>query len=147
MKHLSSLLLCITLSASARAQSAIDWLSLDAAGAATASANYIIDYTLGQPDAATLTSLNYTIVGGFWALQNLGPASGLPELHITYLSPGNVTLSWPSPSTGYVLQENTNLSNPGGWTDVVGAVGDNGTIKSITRSAPGTIRCYRLHKP
>ena len=147
MKPIVYLALSFGLAASASAQSFIDWLTLDAGGAAAANANYVINNTLGQADAATLTSANYTIVGGFWALQNLGPATGLPELHIAPATPGNVLLSWPSPSASYVLQENMNLSNPGGWSDVIGAVSDNGTLKSITRPASGASRFYRLRKP
>src|SRR5260221_12427017 len=52
----------------------------------------IIDATLGQPDAATLTSANSTIVGGFWALQNLEPASGLPQLDMSSGRPGKFLL-------------------------------------------------------
>src|SRR5437016_9482391 len=147
MIHLPCLLLGFAWAGSASAQSAIDWFTADAGGAAAASANYVIDYTLGQGDAATLTSANYTIVGGFWALVDLGPASGLPQLHVTPGSPGNVLLSWPSPSTSYVLQENLNLSNPAGWTDVAGLVSDDGTLKTITRPVSGSTRYYRLRKP
>src|SRR6185369_5426885 len=35
-----------------------------------------------------------------------------------------LTLSWPS--TGFVLEQNTNLANPGGWTAVPG--GTTGTL-------------------
>src|SRR5204862_5063550 len=123
MKQIFCLALGFALMASAAsAQSAIDWLSVDAGGTPTASANYIIDTTLGQPDAATVTSANYTIVGGFWALQDLGPASGQPRLEITHGTPGNVLLYWPSPSTGFALEENSNISNPAGWTAVIGSV-------------------------
>src|SRR4051794_32156054 len=124
MKVIFCLFFGFALFASVRAQSAIDWFTMDGGGTATASADYIIDATLGQPDAAALTSANYTIVGGFWALQNFGPATGLPELHIAPGSPGNVLLSWASPSTGYALQENLSLSNPAGWSDVAGLVAD-----------------------
>jgi hypothetical protein len=147
MKSLFCVLLTFGLITSTRAQTNIDWLTVDAGGVPTASANYIIDATLGQPDAATLTSVNYTIIGGFWALQDLGPASGLPQLNIAHGSPGNVLLSWPSPSTGFVLQENPNLSNPAGWTNVSGSILDDGTHKSISQTAAATNRFYRLQKP
>jgi len=147
-RFLPYLMLCLPpLAISARAQSTIDWFTLDAAGSAVASASYIINDTLGQDDAATLTSANYTIIGGFWALENLGPATDFPELHISPAPSANVLLSWPSPSPGYTLQENTNLANPGGWTDVIGPVSDDGLLKTITRPDAGTNRFYRLHKP
>jgi len=49
--------------------------------------------------------------------------------------------------TGFVLQENPNLSNPAGWTNVSGSILDDGTHKSIGQSAAATNRFYRLQKP
>ena len=147
MKLIFHVALAFGLAVAASAQSSIDWLTVDAGGGASASANYVLDSTIGQPDAATLTSANYTIVGGFWALENLGPASGLPMLHIARATPGNVLLSWPSPSTSFVLQENLDLSNAAGWADIVGSVNDDGMLKSMTRPISGVTRFYRLRKP
>jgi hypothetical protein len=33
---------------------------------------YLVNDTLGQADAVRMTSANYTIVGGFWALESVG---------------------------------------------------------------------------
>lgn len=57
-----------------------------------------------------------------------------------------ITISWPSPSTGFVLQQNTDL-NTANWTTPSEIVTDNGTTKSISVSpAPGN-RFFRLFKP
>ena len=147
MKNFLLALVFVSGAASASAQSVIDWFTADAAGGSAVSANYLVNDTLGQADAVRMTSANYTIVGGFWALESVGPFSGLPELHIALATPGNVLLWWPSPSTSFVLQENTDVTNPAGWADVAAAVSDNGVIRSLTRPSAGATRFYRLRKP
>src|ERR1051325_9909153 len=147
MKKLLCFAFVSGLVATASAQTNIDWFSIDAGGGAASSANYLINGTIGQADAGILTSANYSIIGGFWAVQNLGPATALPELHIATAPAATVLLWWPSPSTGFVLQENTDLSNPAGWVDVNGVVTDNGFTKSITRPVVGVSRFYRLRHP
>ena len=58
---------------------------------------------------------------------------------ITFTRSGNqLILSWPL--TGFVLQENTNLSNPGGWSNVSG-----GGTSPVTVTISG-IKFYRLLK-
>jgi hypothetical protein len=52
-----------------------------------------------------------------------------------------LTLSWTA--TGYVLQQNPNLSNPGGWSDVSGGAS---SPVIVTIPASGST-FYRLHKP
>ena len=69
---------------------------------------------------------------------------GTPLLTITP-SGTNVTLSWPSPSTGFGLQENLDL-NPAGWSAVPPTNGDNGTLKSLVVPAGPGNRFYRLKK-
>jgi uncharacterized repeat protein (TIGR03803 family) len=57
-----------------------------------------------------------------------------------------VIVSWPSLSTGFVLQQNTNL-NTTNWTTPSESITDDGTIKFINVSwTPGN-RFYRLLKP
>lgn len=133
----------------AGAQSAIDWFTLDAAGGAQSSANYVINFTAGQTDVGptVISSANYRIISGFWALEDVGPATGLPELSIA-LSGVNVVLSWPSPSTGFVLQHTDSLNVlPAAWSDTPGVVSDNGFIKSLTLPHNLSKRFYRLRRP
>jgi hypothetical protein len=137
------------LALTARAQTAIDWFTLDAAGGAQSSANYVINFTAGQNDvgATETTSANYRILPGFWALEDLGPATGLPELSIVLRGP-NVILSWPSPSTGFVLQHKDSF-NPFSlaWADSPALVSDNGFIKSVTIPHNLASSFYRLRRP
>jgi len=68
-----------------------------------------------------------------------------PPLTIT--SSNNVVIvSWPSPSTGFSLQQN-NQFNTTNWVTPTETVTDNGTIKFITVDPPMGNRFYRLFKP
>jgi hypothetical protein len=139
----------LALVASARAQSVIDWFTLDAAGGAQSSPRYVVNSTIGQTDVGptVLASANYRIIPGFWALEDLGPANSLPVLGIV-VSGANVILSWPSPSTGFVLQHTDSLNTlPATWFDTPGAVSDNGFIKSLTIPHNLSKRFYRLRRP
>ena len=146
----SCLILCaLFVALHAGAQSAIDWVTLDAAGGAQSSASYVVNFTAGQNDVGTtvLSSANYRIIPGFWALEDLGPATGLPELSIA-LSGANVILSWSSPSTGFVLEQTDSFNVlPAAWGNTSGVVSDNGFIKSITIPHNVAHRFYRLRKP
>ncbi len=133
----------------AGAQTAINWFTLDAAGGAQSSASYVVNFTAGQTDVGptTISSANYRIIPGFWATEDLGPAVGLPELSIVLIGP-RVILSWPSPSTGFVLQYADSLNTlPAAWFDTPGVVSDNGFIKSLTLPHDQSKRFYRLRRP
>ena len=53
---------------------------------------------------------------------------------------------WPSLSTGYNLQANTNLATTN-WVTPAESVTDNGTIKYIIINPPTGNRFYRLKNP
>ena len=148
MKHILTLTL-LAAAVPGFAASSIDWFTLDAGGGAQSSARYVINSTAGQTDVGTtfLNSANYRIIPGFWALEDIGPATGLPELSIA-LNGVNVVLSWPSPSTGFVLQHTDSLNGlPASWFDTPGVVSDNGFLKSLTLPHNLSKRFYRLRRP
>lgn len=155
MKHPTAMktsiptLLLALLACGTQAQPVIDWFTLDAAGGASSSASYIINSTAGQNEVGStfLNSANYRIVPGFWALENLGPQTGVPVLTIT-LSGANVILSWPSPSTSFVLQHADTFDTlPAAWANTPGAISDNGFIKSLTIPHNQAHIFYRLRRP
>ena len=149
MKTCFLTLLLAALTGGVRAQSAIDWFTLDAAGGAQSSASYVVNFTAGQNDvgSAASSSANYRIIPGFWALEDMGPATGLPDLSIALSGP-RVFLSWPSPSAGFVLQHTDSLDVlPAAWSDTPGIVSDNGFIKSLTLPHNLSKRFYRLRRP
>jgi hypothetical protein len=133
----------------AGAQTTIDWLTLDAAGGAQSSASYVVNFTAGQNDVGStvISSANYRIIPGFWALEDMGPAVGVPELSIA-LNGSRVILSWPSPSAGFVLQHTDSLNVlPAAWSDTPGVLSDDGFIKSLTLPHNLSKRFYRLRRP
>jgi hypothetical protein len=64
-------------------------------------------------------------------------------------SGNNAVVSWPSQWTGWAgwtLQQNTNL-NTASWTSFSGIIGDDGTTKTVTNSAPTGNFFFRLSHP
>jgi hypothetical protein len=69
-----------------------------------------------------------------------------PLLTIRRTITNTVVVSWPSTSTGFVLQQNSNLSTTN-WTTSPGSVTDNGTTKSISLTPEPGHRFLRLFQP
>jgi len=65
------------------------------------------------------------------------------------LQPGlsGVEVSWPSPSTGWTLQQNTKGVCSADWNNVTGEIQDDGTNVTFLLDQPTGNRFYRLHKP
>jgi len=70
----------------------------------------------------------------------------LPSLALTQTTPSTVAVSWPSPSPGFVLQQNTDGLGSRNWSNVTDAMLDDGTNRMITQPM-GTNRFYRLVLP
>ena len=103
-----------------------------------------------EPDITELSEFEMFSGTGF----NMGSLAGpvtfevvpdLPRLTITR-SNNMVIVSWPSPSTGFSLQQNNQL-NTTNWVTPTETVNDTGTIKFITVDHPVGSRFYRLFKP
>jgi hypothetical protein len=88
---------------------------------------------------------------------DLGSATGILTLTVTEADtppslqivprPGNrVTVSWPAPSTGWVLQAADDLSQPN-WTTLLDVPAQNGANLEVTLLASGPQRFFRLLKP
>ncbi len=132
---------------SASAQSySIDWFKVAAGGGTSTGGVFSVSGTIGQPDASgALIGGNYSVTGGFWSLIVVVQTPGAPLLTITP-SGENVVISWPSPSTGFSLQQNSDLSTTN-WTSFPGPVGDDGTTKRVTNSPPTANKYFRLVNP
>jgi len=118
----------------------IDWYTVDGGGGLNGTGGpYTLSGTIGQPDAGIMGG--GALDGGFWGL--FGPLQPLLTIE---RSSANVIISWPSPSTGFVLQEITDLV-AGVWSNVAQVPTDNGTTKSMTTPASGTTKYYRLRNP
>ena len=125
----------------------IDWYKIAGGGGTSTGGVYSASGTIGQPDASgAMTGGNYSLTGGFWALISVVQTPGAPLLTITFNPQlSTVTVSWPSPSTGWTLQQNSDLTTASWSTS--GGISDNGTNKSITITSPTGNLFFRLKQP
>jgi hypothetical protein len=138
-----ALALPVTVSAQ---QFSIDWHTIDGGGGTSTGGVFAVSGTIGQPDAGVMSGGSYSLAGGFWGIISAIQTPGAPVLTIHRMPPNIVVVSWPSPSTGFVLQQNVEL-NTATWTTAPQAVTDNGTNKFILVQPPVGNRFYRLFKP
>lgn len=125
----------------------IDWYTIDGGGGSRSGGTYQLSGTIGQPDAsAALNGGSYSLIGGFWSLLSVVQTPGGPLLKILLTSTNTAVVFWPSPSTGFGLQQNANLSTTN-WMTPAETVNDNGVSRFIIVSPPTGIRFYRLFKP
>jgi hypothetical protein len=73
--------------------------------------------------------------------------SAVPKLSIVLTSTNTAVVSWPSPSSGFKLQQTTNSASLGDWSDITSGIADNGTTKSFLVNPPAGNQFYRLLKP
>ncbi len=73
-------------------------------------------------------------------------AIGLPSLTLRHTTSSTMAVSWPSPSTGFVLQQNTAGLGSTNWSNVTNSIVDDGTNKVMTQPM-GTSRFFRLVLP
>jgi hypothetical protein len=122
----------------------IDWFKISGGGGTSTNGQYSLSGTIGQPDAGpTLTGGNFSLVGGYWSLLSVVQTAGAPTLKITHTATNTAVVSWPSPSSGFNLQQNTSLTTTN-WVTPSETVNDNGTNKFIIVSPPTGTRFYRL---
>src|SRR5438876_17746 len=82
----------------------IDWFTVDGGGGTSAGGIYSLSGTIGQPDAGQMSGGNFALDGGFWGIiAAVQPPGAI--LTITRTAPNTVRVSWPSASTGFVLQQ------------------------------------------
>jgi hypothetical protein len=124
----------------------IDWHKVAGGGGTSTGGVYSLSGTVGQHDAGgPMTGGKYSLTGGFWALFAI-QGTGAPALGIRLTSTNTALVYWPSPSTGFNLQVNSEASSTN-WTAPSEAVIDNGTVKFIIVNPPAGKRFYRLKQP
>ena len=125
----------------------IDWYKVAGGGGTSAGGTYQISGTIGQQDAGgPMTGGNYSLTGGFWSLIAAVQTLGSPILTIRQTGPSTVEISWPAPSTGFVLQQNNNLTTTN-WTTVTNSVTSSGGTNEVFVSPPTGNEFYRLVNP
>ncbi len=125
----------------------IDWSTLDGGGGTSTGGVYAVSGTIGQPDAGAMSGGNYTLQGGFWGIVAAVQTPGAPLLSIFHTATNAVAVSWPSPSTGWTLQQNTNRVSSANWSNVTSGIQDDGTVRTLIVNPPTGNRFYRLQKP
>ena len=122
----------------------IDWYTIDGGGGTSAGGVYSVTGTIGQPDAGAMSGGNYTVMGGFWGTVAVVQTPGAPLLSIFHTATNTVAVIWPSPSTGWTLQHNTNGVTSVNWSNVAQTIQDDGTTKTLIVNPPAGNRYYRL---
>ena len=133
---------------SSHAQSlSINWFTIDGGGGTSTGGAFAVTGTVGQSDANAqpMTGDNFSLVGGFWSLFAL-QTPGAPALTMRLATANTALISWPSPSTGFTLQQNADL-NTTNWMPAPQVVSDNGANKFIVVNPSAGHRFYRLFKP
>lgn len=85
-------------------------------------------------------------VGSAYLFSIPAPPATPPSLTIQRTLTNTVVVSWPSSSTGFVLQQNSNGVSSVNWSNVSVTPADDGTTKTVVISPPIGSRYYRLHK-
>lgn len=124
----------------------IDWYRISSGGGTSLGGTYSINGTIGQAEAGgTMTGGNYSLAGGFWSLISIVPTLGAPTLTIALTSTNTVLISWPSPSTGFTIQQSTSLTDSI-WTAPSDGISDDGINKSIVQQSLVGTRFFRLRR-
>jgi len=125
-------------------QFSINWYKVSGGGGTSTSSHFALSGTAGQQDAGkAMTSANYSLTGGFWALISAVQTSGAPTLFISH-SGTTVTVYWED-ILGWALQQNGNLASTN-WTASSGVTTSSGT-NYLNLTSPSGNLFFRLEKP
>jgi hypothetical protein len=125
----------------------IDWFKIAGGGGASSGGSFSVIGTIGQIDAnhQPMTGGGFALKGGFLSIYTEQTIAA-PLLSIRLSSPDTVQVYWPSPSVGFKLQMNTDLSTAN-WVAPAEDVTDDGAIRYININSPADTRFYRLASP
>ena len=128
------------------AQFSIGWYKIGGGGGTSANGQYAVSGTIGHHEAgSSMTGGTYSLTGGFWAIYAVS-TPGAPALSIAMTPTNTVLISWPSPSTGFGLQQNLDLAGTN-WVTPLEIINDDGVNRFIiVIPAPGN-RLFRLQHP
>jgi hypothetical protein len=146
MKTFALLVLLSLAGFSGLAQSySIDWYTIDGGGGTSTGGVYSVSGTIGQPDAGHMSGGNYTLDGGFWSILAV-QTPGAPLLRVFTTATNSVVVAWPSASTGFSLQDNTNLSTSI-WNTVTNVPVVIGSENQVIIKPPAGNHYFRLKNP
>lgn len=141
-------LVMLALGFEAGAQSySVDWSVIPGGGGTSTNGQYSLTGSIGQAHASSVMSGgDYSLTGGFWSLISVVQTPGAPALTITH-SANQVVISWPTPSSSWTLQQNSDLAAKDGWATSGYAVSTNNSVSSITITGPVENLFFRLYQP
>jgi len=123
----------------------IDWYQIGGGGGASLGGVNSVSGTIGQHDVGQqMAGGNYTLNGGSWALYALQTPDS-PVLRGSLIATNTAIVSWPSPSTGFLLQQNPGVASTN-WSNFAGIVNDDGVTRSVTISIRPGVLFFRLRK-
>jgi hypothetical protein len=103
-------------------------------------------YALAVSGSDLFAGGDFTTAGGKVSGYAARAILRVPSLTLRQTNSSTVAVSWPSPSPGFVLQQNTDGLGSGNWSNVADSIVDDGTNKMITQPM-GTNRFFRLVLP
>jgi hypothetical protein len=124
----------------------IDWFSLDGGGGTSTGGAYAVSGTIGQPDAGPMSGGVFTLQGGFWSVIAVEQTPSPPLLRVFLTSTNTVVVAWPNPSTGFSLQQNSDLRTTA-WASATDFPAVVGGENQVIISPPVGTRFYRLKNP
>jgi hypothetical protein len=133
---------------SLRAQSySIDWYKVSGGGGTSSNGQYVVSGTIGQHDAGgPMIGGNYSVTGGFWSLLSVVQTLGSPTLRIFFTTTNTAVIAWPASSTGFTLQQNSNLLTPNTWVAAPAAI-VVGSENQVVIAPPAGREFFRLKSP
>ena len=103
---------------------------------------------VGDEGVIILSQLDDTGTGNATSISLFNvPSQTAPSLTIHMTASNTVAVSWPSPSSGFVLQQNNAGVSSVNWSNVTASIQDDGTNKSVSVSPSLGNRFFRLLKP
>jgi hypothetical protein len=80
------------------------------------------------------------------AIDNLSFSAQAAPVLSAQATPDGVAVTWSAVFTGYTLQKSSDLSQPGGWTDVTGPVAESGGVNTVTVPLSNAVEFFRLRQ-
>jgi len=119
--------------------------SLDTSFDPGTGANGTVTAIAVQPDGKVLIAGNFVTVNGIVRpyVARLFGGSSVPRLRLFPTGNNALTVAWPSPSTGFALQQNTNVATPN-WVNSTAVPTTVGLENQVAVSAPAGQRFFRL---
>ena len=140
----SFIVLYSSICVSAFGQYTLQRSSFSTIGGKSTGGTYSLRSAVGTPAVGAAAGGSFSVKSTPWNLLVV-QTPGAPLLSIL-ITNNTALVSWPSPSTGFVLQENTNSLASSNWVEHPFPQ-DNGTIKYMIVNPPAGNRFYRLFKP